>query len=397
MSSETLTSHSRRSFLQGSTALSAALAFRMMTEPMLAHASRPKVDAEGAVLLDSNENPLGPCTAAREAVAEITPRSGRYLNEGTVELVNSFAGLQGLKPEYVRVFAGSGDPLHFSVIAFSSAAASYVNADPGYEAGAIAARSYGIPVVNVPLTRTYAHDVRAMLTLAPNAGLFYICNPNNPTGTLTSHSAIEYLVDNKPKGSIVLVDEAYLHYCDAPSCLDLVKAGKDVIVLRTFSKIYGMAGLRCGIAIGSPDLVSRLVKIGGGNPMPVTATAAAVASLKDQNLLTQRKQVNTKVREETFAWLARNGYSYIPSVSNCFMVDAKRPAREVITAMAQQNVIIGRVWPAMPTHTRITVGTQEEMQQFQTAFENVMKGKVTVGALRPDSKSLDGRLALLES
>lgn len=382
--------HSRRSFLQLSTAASAALAFRILTEPMLAQARRGKVVPEGAVLLDSNENPLGPCAAAREAVVAITPQSGRYLDRLTEDFAKLFAQQLGVTDEYLGVFAGSSEPLHYTVSAFASPQASYVTADPGYEAGVHSAGNAGARVVRVPLTKAYAHDVKAMLAAAPDAGVFYVCTPNNPTGTLTSHSDIEYLMENKPKGAIVLVDEAYIHFCDAPSCIDLVKAGKDVIVLRTFSKIYGMAGLRCGAAIGRPDLVQKIQNYGGGNPMPVTAVAAATASLREANLVAERKRINTQVREETFAWLDRHGYSYIPSESNCFMVDTRRPAREVITAMAQQKVIIGRVWPAMPTCTRITVGTREEMQQFQAAFENVMKGKVTVGALRPDPRRIDG-------
>ena len=137
--------------------------------------------------------------------------------------------------------------------------------------------------------------------------------------------------------------------------IQALKAGKDVVVLRTFSKLYGMAGLRCGVVIARPDLLSHLEKAGGGNPMPVTAIAAASASLKDANLVAERKRFNTQARQETFAWLDRNGYFYIPSVSNCFMVDTKRPAREVMAAMAKQKVIIGRVWPVMPTYARITV------------------------------------------
>ncbi len=374
-------SPSRRSFLQASTAVSAALAFRIMSEPMLAYASRPSVP-DGAVMIDSNENPLGPCAAAREAIAAITPQGGRYLNPLTDQLATQFAQSIGVTREHIRVFAGSGEPLHYTVRAFTSPQASYVTADPGYEAGMYDARNGGVRVVKVPLTKSHAHDVKAMLTAAPDAGVFYVCTPNNPTGTLTDHSDIEYLVEDKPKNSIVLVDEAYIHFSDAPSVIDLVRAGKDVIVLRTFSKIYGMAGLRCGIAIGRPDLVQKVEKYGGGNPMPVTAVVAASASLKDPQLVAERKRINEEVRAATFQWLDRNGYSYIPSVSNCFMVDTRRPAKEVIAAMAQQKVIIGRVWPAMPTYTRITVGTSEEMEKFQVAFQNVMKG-TAVGRLRP--------------
>ncbi len=214
-----------------------------------------------------------------------------------------------------------------------------------YAAGAAGAR-----VVKVPLTKTHAHDVKAMLAAAPDAGLFYICTPNNPTGTLTPHSDIGYLVENKPKGSIVMVDEAYIHFSDAPSTLDLVKAGKDVVVLRTFSKTYGMAGLRS------------------------TAVVAAIASLKEPQLVPERRRINATIRQETFQWLDRNGYSYIPSESNCFLLDTKRPGKQVIDAMAQQKVFIGRIWPVMPTCVRITVGTHEEMQQFQIAFQKVMHG-----------------------
>jgi len=229
-------------------------------------------------------------------------------------------------------------------------------------------------VVKVPLTKTYAHDVKAMIAAAPNAGLFYICNPNNPTGTLTPHSDVEYLVENKPKGSIVMVDEAYIHFCDAPSMLDLVKAGKDVIVLRTFSKTYGMAGLRCGFAVARPDLLEKVTNAAGWNFMPITAVVAASASLKDPGLVPERKRINAAVRQETFQWLDRNGYAYTPSESNCFLLETKRPGKEVIDAMARQKVFIGRMWPIMPTCVRITVGTREEMEQFQAALQKVMSG-----------------------
>jgi histidinol-phosphate aminotransferase len=375
---------SRRSFLQVSTAVPAALALRIVTEPLLAHAQLPSASA-GAVRINANENPLGPCSAAREAVAAIIPEGGRYHFDLSNDLIKQFAQQQGVPEDYVRIFPGSSEPLHYTVMVFTSPRASFVTADPGYEAGAHAAKVAGARVVNVPLTKTYAHDVKAMLSAAPDAGVFYVCTPNNPTGTLTSHSDIEYLVENKPKNSVVLVDEAYIHFSDAQSAIDLVKAGKDVIVLRTFSKLYGMAGLRCGFAIARPDLVRRLENYGGGNPMPVTAVAAALASLKDAGLVAERKRINAQNREETFRWLDRHGYSYVPSVSNCFMLDTKRPAREVIAAMAQQNVIIGRIWPVMPSYARITIGTREEMDRFQVAFQNVMDGKV-VGRLRPNKK-----------
>ena len=387
---------SRRSFLQLSATAATLAGFRMVTEPALAYAARRHVtvDHKGAILLDSNENPLGPSAAAREAIAMITPDGGRYRDDLGDELIKLFAQQEGLKTDYIRLFAGSSEPLHYTVLAYTSPTRSYVTADPGFEAGVFMSKVSGARVVAVPLTRTYAHDVHAMLASAPDAGVIYICNPNNPTGTLTAHSEIEYAAENKPKDAVVLVDEAYLHFSDAPSALDLVKANKDVIVLRTFSKLYGLAGIRCGFAMGRPDLLDRLDNF-GGNFMPITAVSAAIASLKDPQLIPERQHVNAAVRGETFQWLDRNGYNYIPSQSNCFMLDTKRPAKSVIEAMAQQNVMIGRVWPVMPHWTRITVGTHEEMAHFQVAFKKVMDGTAATRPVRPPHKPrghIDGRI-----
>src|SRR5882762_3573432 len=300
---------SRRSFLQLSAAATAAMAFPIATEPSLAAAERKPIPS-GAVVIDANENPLGPCDAARKAIVDITPQGGRYSFWLTEDLVKIFSEPQGLKPEYVRVFPGSSEPLHFSVLAFTSPIKSYVTADPGYEAGMRAAKFSGARIAKTPLTKTYGHDLKAMLAAAPDAGLFYVCTPNNPTGTMTPHSDIEQLLAAKPKGSIVLVDEAYIHFSDGVSTLDLVKADRDVIVLRTFSKIYGMAGIRCGMAIGRPDLLAKLEIYNSGSALPITAVAAATASLKHEHLVSERKQLNTAIRQKTFDWLAGKGYAY---------------------------------------------------------------------------------------
>lgn len=365
---------SRRSFLHLSAAASAATAFHVATEPMLAAAARRRPHSPDAVMIDSNENPLGPSQPARDAMAAILAKGGRYADELTDQLVQTFAQMEGLNPDYVHATVGSTPPLALSVLAFTSPQKPYVTGDPGFELGMMTANSNGARVVKVPLTKTYAHDVKAMMAAAPDGGLFYICNPNNPTGTVTPRPDIDYLVENKPKDSIVLIDEAYIHLTEAPNCLDLVKAGKDVIVLRTFSKVYGMAGLRCGFIIARPDLSEKVLQRGGFNFMPVTAVVAATASLKDPSLVPERRRINATIRQQTFDWLAHNGYSFIPSESNCFMIDTKRPGQEVRDAMAKENVMIGRVWPIMPTYVRITVGTQPEMERFQAAFQKVMKG-----------------------
>jgi histidinol-phosphate aminotransferase len=237
----------------------------------------------------------------------------------------------------------------------------------------------------VPLTRNYAHDVKAMVVADPNAGVLYICNPNNPTGTTTTREDIEYALTNKPKGSILLIDEAYIHFSDAKPVLDLVAADKDLMVLRTFSKIYGMAGLRCGLAIARPDLLAKLDPY-GWNSMPVTAVVAAKTSLSSKDLVLERKKINTDIRNDVFDWLAANKYSFVPSVSNCFMVDVKRPGKQFMEAMEAKKVYIGRVWPAWPTHVRITVGTKPEMEAFKKAFKEAMESPV-VAALGPQASA----------
>jgi histidinol-phosphate aminotransferase len=326
----------------------------------------------GAVIINANENPLGPSPAALAAISSIAVTGGRYDATGAVDrLTQTIVKQTGVPADHIAIYAGSSEPLQYSVMAFTSPSRSYVTGDPSYEAGSWAASAVGAKIVTVPLTPTHAHDLKAMVAADSNAGLIYVCNPNNPTGTLTPREDIVWAADNLPKGAVLLVDEAYIHLSDAPHVLDLVTAGKDVIVLRTFSKVYGMAGIRCGMAIARPELLHKLQQF-GMNYMPVTSVAAATASLEEPTLVATRKKIIGDTRNNTFAWLAANKYKFIPSVSNCFMIDTGRPGKEIIAAMAEKNVFIGRTWPIWPNHVRITVGTPDEMAKFQTAFAAVM-------------------------
>jgi len=368
---------SRRSFLRLAGATAAALP--IMTESRLAWASlghrSPQVlpgSSANPVMINANENPLGPCAGAIAACDAATRTGGRYDANGAADHLTALLSKQyNLPADHIAIYAGSSEPLHFSVLAFTSASKPYVTADPSYEAGMWAASVSGSPIFKVRLAPDYSHDVKAMVEISSNAGLLYICNPNNPTGTLTSKKDILWANEHKPKGSILLVDEAYIHLSSAPSVIDLVDQGQDVIVLRTFSKVYGMAGIRCGVALARPDLLKKLQKF-GMNPLPVTAVAAAAASLEDPTLVETRRKIIADTRNNTFAWLDSKGYKYVPSVSNCFMIDTGRPGKDVIAAMQKRNVYIGRTWPVWPNHVRVSVGTPEEMASFQTAFEAVM-------------------------
>jgi histidinol-phosphate aminotransferase len=263
--------------------------------------------------------------------------------------------------------------LHGSVLAFTSPTRSLVTADPGFEAPATAARFNGAKVFSIPLAMDYSHDATKMLAADPNPGVIYVCNPNNPTGTVTKKGDIDRIVAEKPKGCIVLVDEAYIHFSkSAESAKDHVLAGKDVVVLRTFSKLYGLAGLRAGAAMARPDLLEKLRKYATVGMLPSTGMVAATASLKEKALVAGRKKIMADVRNDLFAWLTLKGYGFIPSEANMVMIDVKKPGRMVGGEMLKHKVAIGRSWPAMPNHVRVTIGTKDEMAMFKTAFEKVM-------------------------
>src|SRR5947209_1910482 len=296
---------SRRSFGRLAALLSAGATLPFANEFALAQQSRVEggIPPDG-VKLNANENPLGPCPEALEAVFAAARQGGRYLFEEEDVFRRAMADTEGLRPDYVSTYPGSGLALHTAVIAFTSPKRSLVLANPTYETPEHVGRFVGARVIQIPLTKDYAHDVRAMAAADPEAGLYYICSPNNPTGTLTSRSDIEWLLANKPSGSVVLLDEAYLHFSGAPACSDLVAAGKDLIILRTFSKLYGLAGLRAGVAMGRPDLIQRLRSWSSG-ALPSTGMVAATASLKVRNLVPERRKLNASVRADTFEFLEK--------------------------------------------------------------------------------------------
>jgi histidinol-phosphate aminotransferase len=362
---------SRRHFARIAAFITGGAALPFYNEPALAQLSMVRNMPPDAVKINANENPMGPCKEALEVIYKMTPQGGRYRYEDTFDFRDIMAECEGLKPSYVQPFAGSSAPLHQTVLAFTSPTRSFVTADPGYEAGEHAARFIGAKVIHVPLTKTYAHDVKKMATADPNAGVIYLCNPNNPTGTLTPHEDIMWLADHKPKGTILMIDEAYIQIAGAPICTSLVQQDKDVVILRTFSKIYGMAGLRAGVAMARPDLLEKIRPYTAG-ALPCTAMDGATASLKAKYVVPERREIIKRVRENVFAFMDKHNFEYIPSVANHFMANVHRPGQEVAMAMRKEKVYIGRVWPSWPTYVRISIGTQAEMDKFKTAFLKVM-------------------------
>jgi histidinol-phosphate aminotransferase len=328
-----------------------------------------------AVVISSNENPMGPCKEGIEAMAKVGPLGWRYRPQGeNLEFEALLQSTEGVKAGYVNGYPGSSTPLANSVAAFTSPTRSWVMASPGYGSGA--GKFVGNKVHRVPLRKDYSHDVEAMIKADPNAGAYYICNPNNPTGTLTPRKDLEYILAHKAKDAVLIVDEAYVHFAGQENySTELVRQEKDVVVLRTFSKIYGMAGLRAGAAYGRPDLLAKIAEYGRGGNLPVTATACAAASMKVANLMKDRIAINTKNREYAYETMDKLGVSYIPSTSNFFMMSVKGMTGEQVgRAMAAKKIMLaGNRWPEWPQHIRVTVGTYEEMTRFNAALTQVVK------------------------
>ncbi|HEU4635361.1 MAG TPA: aminotransferase class I/II-fold pyridoxal phosphate-dependent enzyme [Edaphobacter sp.] len=393
MSSNVNTGVSRRSFMRilgaAGAAASSFPALAAVQQPAAAPAQGPGA-ARGfgsmgmmrnlspdTVIISSNENPLGPAQSALSAISQTAPLGGRYHQEETMKTVAVFNDLFGLKPGYVALTPGSGGPLDLALMSHIGPDKPLVYGDPSYEQGPRAADTMKAPKFPVPLTPTFAHDVKAMLKAHPSPGAYYIVNPNNPTGTITPREDILWLLENKPAGSVVIVDEAYHHFSNEETVIDQVAKDKDIIVLRTWSKIYGMAGLRAGVAVARPDLLAKFMSVAPPArslaSISITSSAAARASLQDKDLVPLRRKINADVRSETLEFLAKHNYKVVlGSQANFFMVDVKRPGREFQMAMMKENIAIGRTWAALPNYVRVTVGTKQEMAKFQTAFVKCM-------------------------
>lgn len=336
------TALSRRRFLRDSALFAGAAGGAL---PLLASAAERSAAiapaAAGAmapVMIGSNEFPDGPCAAAIKAITQIAPQGGRYLRELQMELMTTLAAELKLPVNHLMAYAGSTEPLDYTMLAFTSPSAALVSADPTYESGWRAASRNGAKLVKVPLRKDFSHDVQAMCAADANAGVIYICNPNNPTGSVTARKDLDYALAHKPKDSILVVDEAYIHFAQSTrSVVDMVAAGEDVVVLRTFSKLYGMAGIRLGYAAARPDLLAKLMFY-SVNSLPVTAAAAGLASLRDATLVPQRRARTAATRADVIDFLTKQGYACTASESNCFMVDVKQPAAGFKDAMATFGV-----------------------------------------------------------
>ncbi|WP_066723178.1 pyridoxal phosphate-dependent aminotransferase [Sphingomonas pituitosa] len=332
----------------------------------------------GAVRIGSNECWTGPLPAGAAAAMKIVTEGNRYEPNGEHDrLFAAVSAVEGLPATHIKAWPGSSDPLNRAAITFASPTRGIVTADPTYEQIWRTAAWIGAKVTKAPLGPQYQHDVKAMLAADPNAGLYYVCSPNNPTGTLTPIADIVWLAENKPKDAVLIVDEAYIHFADAPNAAKLVAARDDVLVMRTFSKLFGMAGMRLGLTFAAPSLHEKMMRYDGmqvTNMLPMTAVACGTASIPLAGEIKARRDEMIAVREKTIAHLQNRGLKVLPgSHANMFMTEWKGKApKEMMAALLAQNVQIGRSWTAYPTMSRVTVGSAADMEKFRIAVDKVL-------------------------
>src|SRR4051812_36819391 len=364
---------SRRQFAQLLTAGAAAALVRPQFSFAKANGQMPA--GGGVVRLNANENPYGPSPKALQAITDSFELTCRYPDEHNNMLIDQLARLNGVNHDQILLGDGSGEILKLCAETFTGTQkGKLVAADPTFEAILNNASANGAEVVKVPLTSTFAHDLTKMLSAA-KGGLIYVCNPNNPTASITPKDQLRDFIANSPHKTMVLVDEAYFHFADSPdyeSVIPLVKDHPNLIVARTFSKIYGMAGLRCGYCLAQKQTIDAMRARQMWDSVNIMALAAASASLDDPDQVPNGQRLNSDAKTFTVDELDKLGYKTIPSQANFIMFDCKRPVLPLIQSMKQQNVHVGRLFPALPNHMRVTIGKKPEMESFVAAFKQVV-------------------------
>ncbi|MFN8715918.1 MAG: pyridoxal phosphate-dependent aminotransferase [Gemmatimonadaceae bacterium] len=332
--------------------------------------------AEGPIRLASNENPYGMAPSARQAIENGWKQHAWYSAPAVPNLRKIYAQSVGVPEDHIMITAGSGELLSIAVLAFGLNG-EIVSAWPTYEGLPRYAESMGLRVHKVPLDAGFAHDLEAMdRRLVQAVDLVFVCNPNNPTGTLTDTARLTQFVSNAARRAMVLVDEAYHDFVTDPgyaSCIDLVKKGENVIISRTASKIHGLAGLRTGFVIARPDIIARLQPASPSFPGVFGALGAA-ASIQDTAYQAMCKQRNVEGREIMRAALAKLGRTMTDTQTNFVFFNAGLPVEQIQKALLAKGFQIGRAFPPYTTWARISIGTPDEMRAVAAALPEVLAG-----------------------
>jgi len=369
----------RRGFGAALGAAAGAVVLQRGLAPAAAEASIALGQRADAIQLNSNENPYGPSAAAREAAVRSLDVAGRYPDAREDELRGAVAKVHGVAPEQIQLGCGSSDILRMAVAAFLGPDRKVIAAEPTFEAVLAYNRVTGARAVKVPLDNAFRHDLQRMAAACDAAtGLVYICNPNNPTGTIVTAEELTAFLMRVPPSATVLLDEAYHHFVEDPgyrSGQDLLAAHPNLIVVRTFSKIYGMAGMRLGYAVAAKEKVEALGRFASFSNTNAAVLAAALASLAEPDLVPRMKRRLNDTRKWLTGQLTADGRRFIQSEANFVMIDTGRDVAPLIASFAAGKILVGRRFPSMPTWLRVSVGTPAEMAAFVAALREVLPAR----------------------
>jgi histidinol-phosphate aminotransferase len=342
-------------------------------------------DYDALAKLANNENNWGIPEPVMDAMEGAWKYAGRY-GYPDPGINQAIAEYDGIKPENIMLGAGSGEILNVMGVTFLQGGKKVLGVTPSYMSVYSHATSLKSEAITMPLTKDHRQDIGQMIDIANKRqneiGFVYVVNPNNPTGVIVTKDEIDQLVKGIPAGMPILLDEAYHHYVDDPAYatgMPYVNQGRPVVVARTFSKIAGMAALRIGYAAATPEILQKMRPYSTGS-VNVLARYGAVATLKNPKTMAEVKQKTKQLREKTAKELRDLGYEVIPSQTNFFMVGLRREVQPVIAAFREEGVLVGRPFPPMTQHLRVSIGTAEEMDRFMVAFKKVMARPVTTTA-----------------
>jgi histidinol-phosphate aminotransferase len=343
----------------------------------------PGPPASGPTLLNRNENAYGPSEKVQAVIREAASASSRYPRGENDILRNMLADLHKVKPDQVVLGVGSSEILRMAGAAYLGPNKKLLVPSPTYPSLVNYAEAYGVPVVKIPLTRTSEHDTEAMLAKVDSAtGIVYICNPNNPTGTLTPRTNLEALISKLPAGVMILIDEAYHHYVSDTaayrSFLDSPLGDPRIIVARTFSKIYGLAGLRIGYSVSSREVSTRLSSLRLQNGVTILSVKAAIAALGDAAYVRMAAKRNSDDRQEFMNQVNARMLRAIDSHANFVLLNPLRPVSEVLPHLEKNNVLVAPPIPAMDKYIRVSLGTPAEMHEFWRVWDLLPPGNMAM-------------------
>jgi len=334
----------------------------------------------GVVKLASNENPLGPSPSALKALEKAIARVNSYPDSNCFYLKKDLAAHLGCREENLIIGNGSDELLKLIAETFLEPGDQVIFARPSFSEYEFVSKIMGANCTAVPVKEDFAHDLETMAKqVGARTKLVFICNPNNPTGTIVTQEELRAFIASTPPDILLVMDEAYYEYVTDPhypDSLQLVEEDSNVIILRTFSKIYGLAGLRIGYGISRPEIIALINRAREPFNVNLLAQEAARASLKDQNHLKQSREMVVEGRKYLYQAFDRLGLKYVPTQTNFIFVDTFQDSKEIFTALLQEGIIIrtGDIF-GYPTYIRVTIGTRRENERFIAALERVLNSR----------------------